>query len=120
MIEGICITADGWCREYTIDQVAYCFPPGGQRPPLEEHSETLAELGEIRGGMYAASVIGFIREEFGADAVRSLGTEGSTILSDTMGLSFDRIEVMWKEYLGREVDGGIQVDIVSIDVSGCG
>jgi hypothetical protein len=120
MIEGICIAADGWCGEYSVDEIAHYYLTEGQLPPLEELPANLAELGEIRGGIYAASVIGFIRREYGADAVRRLWTNGSANLSDTLGLPFDKIETRWKQYLERETEDGVQVDMGPIDESGCG
>jgi hypothetical protein len=120
MIEGLCIASDGWCREFSVDEIAYHLLTSGQLPPLEELPAKLAELGEIRGGFYAASVIGFIRHQFGADAVRKLWTNGSVNLPATLGLSFDKIEPMWKEYLERQVGDGVQVDMGQIDESGCG
>ena len=120
MIEGICVAADGWCREFSVDEIAHHLLTRGQLPPLEQLPSKLAELGEIRGGFYAASVIGFIRRQYGADAVRRLWTDGSANLPATLGLSFDKIEIMWKEYLERVVGDGVQVDMGQIDESGCG
>ena len=37
-----------------------------------------------------------------------------------MGRPFDKIEAMWKEYLEREAEDGVQVDMGPIDESGCG
>ena len=120
MIEGIAIAADGWCREYSIDEIAFHYLQAGELPPLPELPAGIRELGEIRGGVYAASVIAFIRDTHGPAAVRKLWTNGSAVLSDTLGVTFDTIEDSWKEYLEREVGDGIHVDMKSIDDNGCG
>jgi len=49
-----------------------------------------------------------------------LWTSGSVNLPATLGLSFDKMEPMWKEYLEREVGDGVQVDMGQINESGCG
>ena len=79
MIEGIAVYSDGWCREYTIDEIAFRFLSDGQLPPLQELFDDYGTLGEIRGGMYAASVIGFIRDTYGADALRKVWRDGHEV-----------------------------------------
>lgn len=120
MIEGIAIAADGWCREYSVDEIAYHYLTAGELPALSELPTGMRELGEIRGGVYAASVIAFIRSKYGPGAVRELWTKGSAVLSDTRGGTFDTIEDSWKEYLEWKVGDGVQVDMKSIDDNGCG
>jgi hypothetical protein len=120
MIEGICIAADGWCREFSVDQIARHLLVSGKLPPMEQLPVRFTELGEIRGGFYAASVIAFIRSEYGIDAVRRIWTGGLGILPDTLGRPFDKIEAMWRDHLEREVGDGVEVDMGKIDESGCG
>ena len=71
MIEGIAIAADGWCREYSVDEIALYLLNRGELPPFDEFFERYATLGEVRGGIYAASIIGFIQQKHGTD--KSLG-----------------------------------------------
>ncbi len=52
--------------------------------------------------------------------VRKLWTNRSANFPDTPGLPFDNIEAQWKEYLEREAEGGVQVDMGPIDESGFG
>lgn len=120
MVEGICIAADGWCREFSVDAIAHHLLTEGRLPPFNELPSKIGELGEIGGGMYAASVIDFIRDTYGPEAVRELWIGGSSILTDTLGVPFDTIEAMWKEHLEREVEDGLRVDMERIEESGCG
>jgi hypothetical protein len=120
MIEGIAIYSDGWCREYTNDEIAFRFLSDGQLPPLQELFDNYRTLGEIRGGFYAASVIGFIRDTYGVDALRKVWRDGSENLTELLGASADEVETSWKSYLRTRVREDIQVDLETIGDLGCG
>jgi hypothetical protein len=120
MVEGICIYVDGWCREYSVDEIAYQYLSDDRLPPLQELFEKFAELGEIRAGVYAASVIGFVRDTYGVDAVRALWTDGSGDLKKSIGVPAGELEALWKEHLRRAADDDLQIDLKTIEELGCG
>jgi hypothetical protein len=120
MIEGVSIYADGWCREYSIDVIAYYLLTHDRLPPLEKLFEDFAELGEIRAGVYAASVIGFIRKTYGAEALRNMWTNGSRDLTESLGSPIDQVETSWQEYLRQIVGDDVEIDMESIEELGCG
>jgi hypothetical protein len=120
MIEGIAIAADGWCQEYSVDAIALHYLQGGELPALGELPDRLGELGEIRGGVYAASVLAFIRNEYGAEALRGLWENGFDDISSISNLSIKTLEEKWRGYLEKTVDDSIPVDIEAIDNGGCG
>lgn len=120
MIEGIAIYADGWCRQYRTDEIAYHFLAAGDLPPLREFTQDHAALGEIRAGFYAGSVIGFIHATYGTEALRDLWTNGGESFTATAGVGLDGVEEQWKSYLKTKVGGGAEVDVEAIDDQGCG
>jgi hypothetical protein len=120
MTEGIAIYADGWCRESTTDEIAYHFLSRGRLPKLPELFDDYATLGEIRAGFYAASVIGYIHDTYGTDALRKVWTGGCGDLSETLGVDVHQLESAWREYLRRVVDDDVEVDMKSIEEFGCG
>jgi len=120
MVEGICIYVDGWCREYSVDEIAFQYMSGGQLPPLQTLFDDYRSLGEIRGGVSAASLIGFVHDTYGIDAVRSLWDNGSGDVKQSIGVSLDELESLWKEHLGRTADKDVEVDLEAIDEFGCG
>jgi hypothetical protein len=120
MIEGISVHCDGWCREYAVDEIAFYFLSRGELPPLKECFDSFASLGEIRGGFYAASVIGFIRRAYGAEALRELWVRGHGSIPEVLGVDAGKIEVMWKDYLKSNVREGVQIDLEAIKEFGCG
>lgn len=120
MIEGIPIYCDGWCREYTVDQIAFHLLSSGDLPPLKKFFDDYATLGEIRGGFYAASVIGFIRRTYGAEALRALWVNGHGGLRESIGVDADELEASWKSYLRSKVSADVKVDIETIQRLGCG
>lgn len=119
MIEGISASCDGWCREYSIDEIAHHLLSHDELPPLPELFDNFRSLGEIRGGVYAASVIGFIRTTYGTDAVAKLWTNGTRDVSGSVGATIEEIDALWKQYLERTV-GDVEVDYDAIKENGCG
>lgn len=120
MIEGVAVFCDGWCREYNVDEIAYHLLSHGQLPPLENLFEDFASLGEIRGGFYAASVIGFIRQTYGADALRRLWLNGHDKLTEMLGADVNEVEALWRDHLESTVDKDTHVDLKAILDLGCG
>jgi hypothetical protein len=120
MIEGISIYVDGWCREYTVDEVAYTLLANEELPHLKELFENYADLGEIKTGFYAGSFIGFIREEFGLEKIRRIWLDGSDNMDLLLGSDSDKIEDSWKLYLNQKVNKDVQVDLDTINELGCG
>jgi len=119
MIEGISISCDGWCREYSIDEIAYHLLSHGELPPLPELFDNFRSLGEVRGGVYAASIIDFIRTTYGTDAVRKLWTEGTGDRIGSAAAKIEEVDALWKEHLERTV-GDVDVDYDVIKENGCG
>lgn len=120
MIEGISIAADGWCRTWTVDQIARHLLQRDRLLPLRELFSGFRDLGEVPGGMYAASIIGFIRATRGIEAVRALWQQGSDDFEAAVGATVEDIEARWRDHLERNVDPAVDVDYDAIDEHGCG
>ncbi|UCE18142.1 MAG: hypothetical protein JSV84_14965 [Gemmatimonadota bacterium] len=120
MVEGVAVSCDGWCQEYSVDEIASYLLSQDQLPPLHELFRNFAELGEIRAGFYAASVIGFVRNRYGPDALRDLWMNGSGDLSGSLGSTIDEIEASWKKYLKETAGNEIQIDLENIEELECG
>jgi len=120
MIEGIAVYGDGWCREYSVDEIAFSFLSNDRLPTLPELFDDYASLGEIRAGFSAASFIGFIHKTYGMKTVRRLWTEGTKDLGNLLGGEPDEIESSWRLYLKQSVRKDIHVDLDAINKLGCG
>lgn len=120
MIEGIAVYCDGLCREYAVDDIAFHFLSHNQLPPLKDFFNNYATLGEIRGGFYAASVIGFIRRTYGPEAIRNLWINGSGNVMEFLGDDLHAVESAWKNYLKLKVGKEVQIDLEAIEDFGCG
>ena len=120
MTEGIAIFCDGCCREYTVDEVAYALLKSGQLPALNKFFGNFSELGEIKAGFYAGSLIGFINERYGIETVRRLWQSGTGNIKEILGSETDQIEIMWKNYLKEKFRDNIEVDLKTISELGCG
>jgi len=120
MVEGVAIYNDGWCREYSVDEIAAELLSQNKLPPLERLFANFRELGEINAGIYAASFIGFIRETYGADKVYDLWKNGTADIERILDSSTDQLAKSWKSYLLNEVGDDFDVDLEAINDKGCG
>lgn len=120
MIEGIAVHVDGWCREYTVDEMASHLLSNDQLPSLPELFDDFANLGEIRAGFFAASFIGFIRNTYGMPKLRTLWLNGVGNLEGVLDDDLNHIENSWKLYLKQNVRENIQVDFDAVNKLGCG
>jgi hypothetical protein len=120
MVEGVAIYNDGWCREYSVDEIAAELLSQNKLPSLGSLFTNFRELGEINAGIYAASFIGFIRETYGADAVRKMWKNGTGGIKELPESSTDQLEESWKTYLLNKVGDDIDVDLETINDKGCG
>lgn len=124
MIEGLAVLCDGWCREYPVDQVAAALLAAEGLPPLQKLIDDYAGLGEIRAGFQAASVLGYVRERYGPEAVRRLWLEGPEGIEAVLGTGVSELDRAWREWLaggaGAGVAGGGEVDLDAIEELGCG
>lgn len=120
MVEGISVYADDWCREYSVDQIAHQLLSDDRLPPLRELFEDPASLGEIRAGFYAASVIGYIKDQYGVGALRKIWSGGTDTLEDALGVDTDQLGASWRSFLKKRVDARVHVDMDAINSSGCG
>lgn len=120
MIEGISIYSDGWCREYTVDEVAFHLLTNNQIPPLQEFLNDYSSLGEIRAGFYAASLIGFIYNTYGVQTLRNLWLNGFEDFSELLDGDVNHIYNSWSNHLKRNVRSDTEVDLDTINKLGCG
>ena len=120
MIEGVSIYNDGWCGEYSIDEIAAEFLSQNKLPPLDTLFTDYRELGEIKAGMYSGSFIGFLRETYGAYAVRGLWKDGTAQIEELLGQNIQQLEKSWKSYLLNKVGADVDVDLEKINDKGCG
>lgn len=120
MVEGIAIAADGWCREFSLDAIARHYLDRGELPPLDKLPARFRDLGEIRGGVYAGSVLAFIRKRHGPEAIRAIWERGLEAWVSRPSGSTEALETEWKAFLKRTVDDTVPVDIDAINELGCG
>jgi hypothetical protein len=120
LLEGVAVYVDGWCREYSVDDVALYLARADSLPSLDQLSTGYEGLGEVRAGIAAASLVGYIRSEFGVDALRELWARGVGDVDEVLGVSGTELESEWMRHVLEHEDGGVEVDWQTIEDSGCG
>jgi hypothetical protein len=120
MIEGIPIYCDGWCQEYSVQQIAFSLLKTNQLPDIHVLFDNYFNLGEIRAGFSSASLIGFIIDTFGTNKLRELWHDGSARIEQILGKDAATIDESWREYIKRSEVDEIDIDFESIKMQGCG
>lgn len=120
MVEGIPVYCDGWCGEYSVNQVAYYLMKENTLPTLDNLFINYRDMGEIPAGFSSASLAGFIAEEFGAVKLRRLWEEGSDKIEEILEIDLRLIEKGWRDYIKSDAGGKPAVDYQEIIRNGCG
>lgn len=120
MVEGLAVFGDGFCGNYTVDELASLIVNADENPPLEQFFTQFRSLGEIRGGMISASFIGYLHNEYGADSIKKLWQDGMSQIGDITGKDVDRLEAEWKRYLQKKVPETPNLNISILDDLMCG
>jgi len=120
MVEGIPVYCDGWCGEYSANQVAYFLMNQDRLPTLDDLILNYRDMGEIPAGFSSASLAGFIAEEFGAVKLRRLWKEGSDKVEEILGIDSKFIEKGWRDHIRKDARDKPAVDYQEITRNGCG
>ena len=120
MVEGIPVYCDGWCGEYSVNQVACYLMKEDRLPDPDNLFMSYRDMGEIPAGFSSASLAGFIAGEFGAAKLRRLWEEGSDKIEEILGIDSKLIEKGWRDYIRADAGDKPAVDYQEITRNGCG
>ena len=103
-----------------IDTIASYLVQVGVWPGLGRFRSEYADLGEIAAGVLAASLISYLRAEYGPEAITSLWLDGPAKFSASLGMDLERLEANWRRHLDQVADPMSEADWERIDAEGCG
>ncbi len=116
--EGLGVLAGGQCSGYTPRAVAALSLEAGTLPALAELDSSFWELDEITAHLASASLIQFLHEQYGSDALRVLWSSGLPGLTAEIQLEATELELRWHAYLATTPEGSRLKDW-SVVAAGC-
>jgi len=119
LTEGLATLATGPCQGYSVDAVAAGYWRAGALPPLTILTADLRELPELPGYFGAASLVNFLRQHEGLDALRRLwrGEQPGTDSSHPLGQRSADLEARWHQHLDSVLPAVL--DTVRLQREGC-
>lgn len=120
MLEGVPILVDGWCAEYTVDEIVMHLLKEDELPGIDVLMSDFRNLGEVRAGVCAASVIDYIRDTYGVAAVKTMWTEGPDAFTRLLDVTIEDLESGWRKRIKNAAERDVDVDWEMIGEKGCG
>jgi hypothetical protein len=99
--EGLATYAPGGCAGAGIHPLASALVESGSAEPLNRLIHEFRQLDEVTAYLQSASVVGYIREVFGIEAVRSIWQDGPAALPLVTGMEPDDLERAWRAFVSR-------------------
>ena len=120
MIEGLPIAVDGWCQTADVDHIASFLVSTGHWPGLAAFIADPKALGEIPGGVLAASLIRHLREQYGAPIIEAVWRSGFEAALKARQLAPTRVEAEWLNSLRRVINPLTEEEWQKLKSGGCG
>ena len=120
MREGLPIAVDGWCQTADIDRIARYLVSAGHWPGLSAFMADASALGEIQGGVLAASLIRHLRERYGAAVIEKAWRSGLEAALEVRGVDPAKAEAEWLESLRNLARPLTDEEWQKLKAGGCG
>jgi len=120
MIEGLPIAVDGWCQSAAVDPIASFLVATGHWPGLAAFTADPRALGEIAGGVLAASLIRHLRARYGAPVVEEAWRSGLEAALKAQQLDPTQVEADWLDSLRTTANPLSEDEWEELTSTGCG
>lgn len=120
MREGLPIAVDGWCQTADIDRIASYLVSAGHWPGLSAFMANPSALGEIPGGVLAASLIRHLRERFGTPVIEKAWRSGLGAAVKAHGVDPTKVEAEWLDSLRNLANPLTEKEWQKLKAGGCG
>lgn len=118
--EGLAQFADGRCAGYSNHAVARAIVEAQGAIPLDTLAQRFREFDDLSAYLEAASMVGWIYESRGRDAVKEAWTSGLGGLTARLGMSAGEITSAWREWVEHAAARVPGADVAAIQDRGCG
>lgn len=106
--EGLAVGTDGRCRDNDVKSLAAEFLRRGELPGVLDLMYRFPEQGEMPAYLGSGSLVAFILDRYGIDAVRELWQRGGGAMEQILGVTPETLDKEWRAELdtveGRPTD----------------
>ena len=120
MIEGVPIAVDGWCQTAGVDRIAAYLVSAGMWPGLDKFLPAHRALGEVPGGVFAASLIRCLRDRFDPGVIETVWRWGLEEALEPHNMNPADLENRWLDWLESDIIPITETTWVRLDQDGCG
>jgi hypothetical protein len=120
MIEGIPVAVDGWCQTVDINRIARYLMTVGRWPGLSAFTADASALGEIPSGVFAASLLRYLRGHYGAAIIEEIWRSGLVAALKAREVDPVRLEAEWLDSLRSLSHPLTKEEWQRLDARGCG
>lgn len=120
IVEGLAQFADGRCGRHSNHAVARAIVESSGSIPIEELAARFREFDDLTAYLQAASLIGWLYDSYGRDAVRQIWSSGLDTLPAAVGMSAAEITRAWRDWVERSASPVPSGEVETIQSRGCG
>jgi len=118
--EGLAVYVDGRCGQYTINDLVRYVLEEDEFPSLKTVIFGFREQNDLIAYLKCGSVVGYIYETYGLEALRKLWDEGVENVQNVLGMTLDELEAEWRAHILEGSSLETDVDWKAIEDHGCG
>ena len=118
--EGLAVYVDGRCGQYTINDLVGYLLAEDEFPSLKTVIFSFREQNDLIAYLQCGSVIGYVCETYGVEALRKLWDEGAENIESVLGVTLEELEAHWRKHVPESYPGKAEVDWKAIEDHGCG
>lgn len=117
--EGVATFGAGRCERYTLHEAAASLLREKKAVPLRQLAAHFYDINDVVSYLQSGSVVQFVRDTYGIQAVRRLWRGGLAQSVAATGLSPDALDAAWRAYVQRPAFHPRPVDWGAIRRNGC-
>ena len=118
--EGLAQFADGRCGEYTIHDVAHALAHESGYIPIDTLVEQFRKLDDLTAYLQAASMVGYLYETRGREAVRAVWRDGVDALPKVTGQTPSAFAESWWKWVRDRAKPVPNDKRLAVSEKGCG
>ena len=115
--EGLATASVGRCYAYTLDEAGAAVVREGRAVPLAELAASF-DVADPGAYLQAGSVVAWVKERWGLDAVAALWRGGLAASERATGLTAEALDAAWRAHV-VERDPGTTLDWTALTTVGC-
>lgn len=120
MVEGLPNAVDGLCQTSDVDRIASYLIAAERWPGLSAFTADASKLGEIPAAVFAASLIRYLRAQYGAAIIEEIWRSGLAPTLKARKIDATKMEQQWLDSLRHPASPLTEAEWKAIDADGCG